>query len=454
MYIEQSDLSINNPQAEIKKAKIRPMIGLAVFFAVTGLQLLLNPFLYSFDYVYNIISIAILSFGTAVLFVFSLYLTEKLILKDKFRTWKIAIRCLVFGAFFGLLYLISLFFDLQTIGSSEGLEFIAGIFIGVVYTLFFIFVIFITNLIFYKLHNRKISKGIYFLLLAIPIIFSLITIGLKVNDYYDCDFSKDADCVSGKALSVSDASLCEKNKYANPQDRNECRIKVSQNSDDPSMCRKIEDGAGRDPEDFKYQCFANIAFNTKNYSLCEELTNRFYKNRCYSSIGEKTNDINICNKVINGPRQFSDCIENIATNTNNRDLCDKVDDKNKKGCRLNFDLNASRTSRDTAICDKIRNEGWGSSQVETCISHVAAHTGNYSLCEKVTDYSNYRDVCYVGASNKLTDAGICDKIKWNYNAYQCIANIAINTDNRNLCERADDDFKELCYSDFDKKTKH
>lgn len=438
---------------EIPRAKVRLLVGLVVFFAVIGLQLLINPFLYSRNYIYTVVEIIILAFGASIAFILSLYLTERLIIKNKLKVWKIAVISLISSLLFGFLYLISFYFYLQTIGPSEGLEFIVGIMMGVVFTLFSIFLFFITNLIFYKKYNHETNNKIYILLLALPIVFSLITIGLKVNDYYDCNFSKDENCFTEKASLGNDVSFCEKNKYANPHDRNECRIAVSKNSNDPSICREIEDGAGRNPEDFKYQCFANIALNTKNYSLCEELKERSYRNECYASIGNKTSDVSICNKVINDPDQFSDCIENIAINTDNRSLCDKVDSENKRGCYLGFDLNLSKTSGDTAICDKIKNEGWGSSQIGSCFSYVAAYTDNYSLCEKVSDYSNSRDVCYLGVSRKSTNIGICDKIRWQYNGYQCIVNIAINTSNRNLCEKAYSDYKDNCYSDFDKKEK-
>ena len=461
MLNAKDNLIINNGALKTleQKPKAKWKIFTTVFTLITGFQLLGNPFLYSNDYVYNIIAIIILSFGASVLFVFSLYLTERLIIKNKVRIWNILVISLVCDLLFGFLYLTSLFFDLKTVGPTEGLEVISGLMLGSFFTIISFFVFFISNLVFYKTYNKTNNNKIYVLFFIGSIIFFLIMTWLKFKDYSYCDFGKDKNCLINEALTANDASLCEKNKYLNPYDRNECKVGVSKNDNNADVCRKMEtdDGDWGNME-LKYKCFANIALNTKNYSLCDELEDRIYKNDCYISVAKKTNDINICDKVIGEQEQFSECVENIAISDKNRNLCDKVtNNENKKSCYLGFDLNLSQTSKDTVVCDKIKKDGWSYSVVESCFSNVAEYTGDTFLCEKVSDDSNSRDVCYLGVSRKSIDINLCNKIDYHYNAYKCVTNIAINTDNRNLCEMAPAkpiNLKDNCYSDFYKKAKH
>lgn len=453
---ENNNLYAGNPETEKPNVKIRWNAGLTAFFIVCGIYLLwINPFIYSMDYPFSIISVALLAFGAALSIILSLYFTEEAIVENRFKVWKVATTSLIFTALFMFFYFISTFFYLQTIGSTEGFEAIASIFFGVILFPFSFFIICVSNILFCKFYEKRAARNIFLILFLSSIIFSFSVIGIRIADYNNCNFGKDKECVTGKSVTANDASLCNINRYANPQSRNECRIKVSEKATNPSICHEIEDGAGRNPESFKYQCFANIAINTKNYSLCNDLKESSYRNECYGVIANRINDLNICNKVSNEPSQFSDCVENIAINTNNRDLCEKVDGENKKSCYLSFDLNLSKTSKDTAICDKIKSSGWGSVQIGFCLTNVAEYTGNYSLCENIKDYSNYRDICYVAVSRKSTNINICKIIKKPEEISDCIANIAINTGNRNLCEDVKNAYyKEYCYIDFDKNRRN
>ncbi|MEK7157791.1 MAG: MFS transporter [Patescibacteria group bacterium] len=452
---ENNNLYAGNTETD-HNIKIRWKAGLMALFVVSGVQLIIgNPFIYSLDYQFSIISVAVLAFGAAVAIVLSLHSIEKMLAEKRFKTWKVATTSLIFAALFMFFYFISTFFYLQTIGSTEGLEAIVSIFFAVILLPFSSFIIFVSGILFSKLYEKRAARNIFLILFLSSIIFSFSVIGIRIADYNNCNFGKDEECVTGKATATNDASLCDINRYANPQNRNECRIKVSEKATDTSICREIEDGAGRNPESFKYQCFANIAINTKNYSLCNDLKETSYRNECYSVIANRINDLNTCDKVSNEPSQFSDCVENIAINTNNRDLCEKVDGENKKSCYLGFDLNLSKISKDTAICDKIKSSGWGSVQIGFCLTNVAEYTGNYSLCENIKEYSNYRDVCYVAVSRKSTNINICKIIKKPEEISDCIANIAINTGNRSLCDDVKNEYyKEYCYIDFDKNRRN
>lgn len=430
-----------------KWIKIRFLAGLIAFFVVAGMQLIGNPFLYSRDYSNNIVAIIILAVGVSISLVLSLYLTERLIVKNRIKAWKILIVCVISDMLFIISYAFSLFSDLQSIGPSEGMEAMVGIMLGIIYLPVILLILFIINFVFYKLYNYNFGNKIIYSLLGVSVIFSFVMIGLKVRDYNYCNFSKDKECLIDRAVFAGDASLCLKNKYANSSIRSDCFIEVSKVSENISVCDYVKDGT-------IYQCYANVAFNTKNYSLCDKLSNLSYKNSCYLEIGKKTDDIGFCHKITNDSDKFSKCVEDIASDISNIGLCEYLNDKDGKGCRLEYYLSVASKSSSTEICDKIKKEGWSKSIIENCFSYVAAYSGNESLCEKVSDHSNTRDVCYLGVSRKSTNINMCDKIGYTYNAYECITNISINTGDQNLCKRAYDDYKKKCLDDFKRNEKH
>lgn len=351
MNLEQENFSVANPQTETLKAKVRPLLGLVAFFAVAGLQLLGNPFLYSFNYLYNIISIIILSLGSAILFALSLYLTERLIVQDKIKVWKILVISFICALLFGFVYFSSLYFNLQTIGPSEGWEGVIGFFIGIAFTIISLFVFFIANLFFYKSY-KKINSKLYSLLFMGSLIFFLAMVGLRTFYYYDCEFGKNADCVASKAVKANNADLCEKNKYANPHQRNECYFKIGVKEKDLSICEKIvNDGGNGDA--MKTSCVANVAFNTNNPSLCDSLKMKggIWKDKCYVTFSSESIDSAVCDRVFDEYAK-SQCLANVAINTNNGNYCQNVElqpefrdyclsDFNRKAKNISWDLGIS-----------------------------------------------------------------------------------------------------------------
>lgn len=332
---ENNNLYTGNTEIEKSEAKISWKAGLMAFFITSGLYLLLaNPFIYSLNYRFSIIGVIVLAFGAAIAIVFSLYLTEKMLAENRIKMWKVATTSLISGVLFIFFYFISSSFHLQTIGSDEGFEAIASLFVGVVLFPFFIFIVFVSNIIFYKFYEKSAARIFFIILFLSSIIFSFSIIGIRVVDYYNCNFGRDAGCVTKKAVISNDASLCGLNKYANPHERNNCIIEFGKNSQDASICDDIKD-AGRDREEYKSYCLGNVAMNVKNPSLCEGIKSHSYRNDCYLIVSSKSTNIDICDNMTDSYRH--QCISNIAINTNNRSLCDSVSEKYGKYCYSDFD---------------------------------------------------------------------------------------------------------------------
>ena len=224
---ENNNLYVRNAEVEKPKAKIRWKAGLTAFFIVSGLDLLLaNPFIYSLDYKNSIISVAVLAFGAATAVILSLYFTEKMLAENRTKMWKVATTSLISGVLFIFFYFISSFFYLQTIGQSEGLEAMVILFLGVILLPSSSLIVFLSNIIFYKFYEKSAAKSIFLILFLSSILFSFSAIGIRIADYYNCNFGKDAGCVTEKAVISNDVSLCGLNKYANPHERNNCIIEL------------------------------------------------------------------------------------------------------------------------------------------------------------------------------------------------------------------------------------
>ena len=335
---ENNNLYTGNAEIEKSKAKISWKAGLMAFFIASGLDLLLaNPFIYSWNYRLSIIGVVVLAFGAAIAIVFSLYFTEKMLVENRFKAWKVATTSLIFGALFVFFYFISSFFYLQTIVPSEGLEAIVSLFFGVILLPFSSLIVFVSNIIFCKFYEKSAARNLFLILFFFSIISSFSVIGIRVADYYDCNFGKDAVCVTEKVTISNDVSLCGLNKYANPHERNNCIIELGKNSQDIIICDDIENGAGRDREEYKSYCLANVAINVKNPSLCEGIKKYYFKNDCYLIVSSKSTNIDICDKVTDSEKH--ECVSNVAININNRSLCDNVSKKDKEYCYSDFDKN-------------------------------------------------------------------------------------------------------------------
>ena len=127
--------------------KIRWKAGLMALFVVSGVQLIIgNPFIYSLDYQFSIISVAVLAFGAAIATVLSLHSIEKMLAEKRFKTWKVATTSLIFAALFMFFYFISTFFISKQLVPLKDLRLLPVFFLGLYFSRFpflsFVFLIF------------------------------------------------------------------------------------------------------------------------------------------------------------------------------------------------------------------------------------------------------------------------------------------------------------------------
>lgn len=85
---------------------------------------------------------------------------------------------------------------------------------------------------------------------------------------------------------------------------NLCDATQGMQNNDTSSCEKSE-------WILKDTCYSDIAKNTKDVGICENVSEKIFKNTCYSSVAEAKKDISICEKI--DEKMFKDvCLSNIA----------------------------------------------------------------------------------------------------------------------------------------------
>lgn len=97
-----------------------------------------------------------------------------------------------------------------------------------------------------------------------------------------------------------------------------------------------------------YECVAKIALKRQDVAICD-LAKKDEVSLCYRELSRWWNDASVCEKIKVGEvmeyfSEYYDCIANIAKNTNNPSLCEKINyggkySPNKSHCYARFNNN-------------------------------------------------------------------------------------------------------------------
>jgi len=99
-------------------------------------------------------------------------------------------------------------------------------------------------------------------------------------------------------------------------------------------CRKI-------PKNVKYICYTQVAGRTKDLSICNLIppsVESFGRSSCIASVAKSTGDSTLCDGLTeNGYSVKALCYKDVAEETKNPSLCEKIDDKFwKERCKAKF----------------------------------------------------------------------------------------------------------------------
>lgn len=161
---------------------------------------------------------------------------------------------------------------------------------------------------------------------------------------------------------------------------------IAKNRLDSSVCEEIEDNYNKD------SCYIYVAINEQNLSLCELITDGQIKDGCFEKVPKKQRNIAIdtlnetlCENVINQTLK-DNCYLNIAIKKEDYSLCEKIIIQNNKDMCYRYECDYNP---DPDVCEKIFSQ----KNKDYCYLHVAIKKQNEFLCEEiVSEY--YKDSCY------------------------------------------------------------
>ncbi|GAH28147.1 unnamed protein product [marine sediment metagenome] len=139
---------------------------------------------------------------------------------------------------------------------------------------------------------------------------------------------------------------------------------------------------------------------TKTADECEEITRNDQRGICYFDVAIETNDDSLCEEITDNIYKHV-C---SAITTDDSSLCEELTDSSDK------DKCYSRVAiriYDVNLCEKITD----TSTADSCYFIVAYRTNESNLCEKITKISGIssRDTCYNIIAQKTKDSSPCEK---------------------------------------------
>lgn len=160
----------------------------------------------------------------------------------------------------------------------------------------------------------------------------------------------------------------------------------------------------------------------------------------YKYIGEETCDYN----------RNVECFVERARFKKNAALCDVIKEERKRNsCYTKTFYRKSLNKDDVVMCDGIKNDGIRDSCYESIVSDIKKTLENKDtirqICGKIKEKGETADECYVGLSRLENSTKICEKISLSFNKSECIANVAVNSKDKTLCERSFSGKEEISY---------
>ncbi|MEM3781516.1 MAG: hypothetical protein QXT43_00945 [Candidatus Micrarchaeaceae archaeon] len=132
----------------------------------------------------------------------------------------------------------------------------------------------------------------------------------------------------------------------------------------------------------RYSCLQNLAFNTKNQSICGALPSN-YSSSCYSEIAENTTNASVCGKISSASSKYA-CMSYIALLNGNSTLCGEEQKPYEGSCYLAIAVKYANAS----MCSYSANQTEASACVSEVMAKRALATGNAAYCNNVSSSLN------------------------------------------------------------------
>lgn len=327
---------------------------------------------------------------SSLIYIFSLYRTEKMLSKGNF-SWKrliifnfaITIILYVLAFLFTFTFLIGLFVE-----ASQGA--FDSFVLAVIYFVPAVIIIFssVPSLLLKKFYpdTSKVNKSLFIFFLAATVVVFVYSWIISGN----CNFNRDVECVASQAEEINDFKICEKIKQQ--EERNKCYYGVAYDNNSPQACEEIDNVSGHyGRDDCHYNVF--LKWDLKDKALCYKISSQEVKNSCLTSVAGNTGDESLCQS-------------------------EELNDKDKQRCRDEIARSSALIRKDQSLCENIKSSGIGASMKDYCYLDVVtqADIKEVGICQKIDDdYLSY--LCFVDVAKSLKNIGICDNLPSSKNSH-------------------------------------
>ena len=278
------------------------------------------------------------------------------------------------------------------------------------------------------------------------------------------EIDKPTFCLNFATLLAEDADYCDKIFEENEKER--CLSELAKQTGDYKICDNLKNHI------FKNQCYINAYNNLTDETACESLDKDLTivtKDQCYFKTALNKKEEDLCGRA----GEFSDsCYYSLAIEKENMEICGKIEDSNLKNycyyynsiknsfvrpCQLIDEdgfknLCFAEASKKSSYCDEIGDTqlkkycreiiAYRTNDVElcdrnkNCVIALAVKTNEYNLCEELNNYIAIKDCkITVAIENKNLDAGDFCLNSDQKVENNCFFNLAIKTGDEKYCKK-------------------
>ncbi|MCR4335292.1 MAG: hypothetical protein NUV57_02025 [archaeon] len=289
------------------------------------------------------------------------------------------------------------------------------------------------------------------------------------------------ECLSEVGLKTNDASTCAK-IISSQEKRDACYYNSGRQNKNSETCKKIFDSTTRD------ECYISVAGSTKEYSFCNSVSLRktsegIQRDLCYEATGKQLNgeicatifdeefrancfkdatnvpDIKIDCSVFSDTNSVNNCTSWYASYSGDISLCYDLEFDKIETCLINSitaNPNIDNCKEIQNAHYKLRNECYKAAAVseldenicqnitgnsrlkKDCVIKIAIEKEDVDLCFELSaaDIGD-RDTCVSKIAEQTNDYILCEKISTDRTYYKCFANIALEFNAPELCEKAE-----------------
>gem|GEM_PF-6535467 len=201
----------------------------------------------------------------------------------------------------------------------------------------------------------------------------------------------------------------------------------------PKNCKSLE-GSNKD------NCIIQEAVTQKNADFCKVFKEDSLNNWCFHDVALETTNLETCNNIFN-EESIDYCKRDIILKQNNSDACSELSGLAMNDCFIEF----ANKRLNWTLCEQAKDYDLR----DNCLAKIAEKTTNPEPCSKISNNNiEQRNNCLYQQSIKTNQNDYCELITNIDNKELCIATIAVNTDNLELCDSLTTGAKNICKQKF------